>query len=210
MHILIFGASGATGQHLVKQALDQRYDVTAFVRDTGKLSIKHEKLRLIQGNVIDYEKVKNAMGGQDAVLSVLGANSPFKFDQAVVDGLGNIIKAMESTNVQRLIYLSTIGVKDSRNDAGFFIRHIAPLLLRTEIAGHEAREKMIRQSHLKYTIVHLTKLTNGKQTGKYMSGETLKTNAFVNNVSRADTAEFILKQLTDNTYICKTVRVMSL
>jgi hypothetical protein len=117
---------------------------------------------------------------------------------------------MESANVHRLIYLSTIAVKESRNDAGFFNRHIAPLLLRTEIAGHEAREKMIRQTHLKYTIVQLPKLTNGKQTGKYISGETLKINTFVNNVSRADTAEFMLKQLTDDTYAGRTVRVMSL
>jgi putative NADH-flavin reductase len=208
MHILIFGASGATGQHLVRQALDKQYFVTAFVRHTRKISIKHELLKQLQGNIIDYEVVRKAMSNQDAVISVLGAKSAFKYDQSVVDGVGNIIRAMESTGVKRFIYLSFLGVKESRKDAGFFIRHIAPKLLRTEIAGHGAREKLIRQSNLDYTIVQAPKLTNGKQKSIYKSGESLTSRAFVISLSRADTAEFMLKQLTDNDYLRKAVRLM--
>jgi len=208
MKILIFGASGATGRHLVKQALDQQHYVTAFVRDPAKLTIEHNNLKLVQGNVINYQEVENAINGHDAVLSALGANSPFRYDQVVVDGMENIIKAMQAAKVERLIYLSTAGVKASRRDAGFAIRFIAPKLLRTEIAGHEAREKMIKQSYLKWTIIHAPALTNGEQKKEYQYGENLKATSFLVALSRADVADFMLKQLTDNSYICKTARLM--
>ena len=207
MQILIFGASGATGKNLVNQALE-KYRVTAFVRDPAKLVIKHENLRLFQGNIRDYESVIGAVTGQDAVLSALGAESPFKFDQVLVDGMANIIKAMKYTHVMRIIYLSTIGGKENREDFGFFVRRIAPVLLKNEIAGHEARELMIKESQLDYTIVQAPKLTNGRSTGKYISGEFLKSKSFAVSLSRADTAAFMLRQLTEDEFIRKTARLL--
>jgi putative NADH-flavin reductase len=208
MNIIIFGASGKTGHHLVRQALEQGYTVTAFVRDPAKLTAKHEQLKVVQGNVSDYSTTEQAIKGQDAVLSALGANNPFKYDQAVVDGMSNIIKAMKSTGVKKLIYLSFVGVKESRKDAGFVISYIAPKILKPEIAGHEAREKMIRQSQLDWTIVQAPTLTNGPLKQKYRSGVDLRTKAFIITLSRADVADFMLKQLIDDRYICKTARIM--
>jgi putative NADH-flavin reductase len=208
MNILIFGASGATGQQLVRQALEQRHYVTAFVRDPAKLPFRHKRLNVIRGNVSDCHLVEQAVKGHDTVLSALGADSPFNYDQAVVDGLANIIRTMESTGVKRLIYLSFVGVKDSRSDAGFIIRHIAPKLLRTEIAGHEAREAMIKQCRLQWTIVRAPTLTNGPLTKTYRSGENLRSNAFAVTLSRANTADFMLKQLTDSRFVGKVARIM--
>src|SRR4030095_16359266 len=121
MNILIYGASGATGHELVKQALEQGHNVTAFVRNPSKLKITHNNLKIIQGDVINYQLVEDAVKGQDAVLCALGASSPFKYDKSIVDGASNIIKAMETNNVSRFIYMSFVGVKESRNTAGFVI-----------------------------------------------------------------------------------------
>ena len=114
MNILIFGASGATGHELVQKALAQGHIVTAFVRNPAKLIIRHDKLRLMEGDVKDYASVENAVKGQEATLSALGASSPFKLDLTVIDGVKNIIKAMEQADVWRFIYLSFLGVRESR------------------------------------------------------------------------------------------------
>lgn len=208
MTILIFGASGATGQQLVRQALEQQHRVTAFVRDPAKLTLKHDQLTVIRGNVSDSQAVRKAVEGHNVVLSALGANSPFTFDPVVVDGLATIIRAMESVGINRLIYLSFVGVSESRNDAGLLIRYVAPKLLRTEIAGHEARETVIRQSRLNWTIVRAPMLTNGPLTKTYRSGETLCSNALAVRLSRADTAHFMLQQLTDTRFVGQAVRIM--
>jgi putative NADH-flavin reductase len=208
MKILVFGASGKTGQYLISQALDKEYQVTAFARHPEKIKMQHPNLKIVQGNVTDYEKVKEAIKGQAAVLSALGASSPFKFDQAVVDGAANIIKAMQAEQVSRLIYMSFIGVKESRNAGGFVIKHIAPRLLSTEIKGHEAREKMIVESPLAWTIIRAVTLTNGNHTGNYKSGEEIMAKGFTATISRADVAELMLHVLDEKNSVYKKLRIM--
>lgn len=208
MNILIFGASGLTGHHLVKLALMTGHTVTAFVRNPVKLKIEHAQLKIVCGNVINYELVEKTVTGKEAVISALGAGNPFKYDQSVVDGIKNIIKAMEINKVSRFIYMSTMGVEGSRNQAGFIIKFIAPKLLTTEIAGHQAREKMIRQSRLRWTIVRPPILTNGQHVGQWRHGETIHSKGFKVSISRADVADFMIRQLTDDSFIKKSPAIM--
>ena len=208
MNILIFGASGATGHELVKQALVQGHTVFAFVRNPEKLKVTHANLNIIQGDVVNYQLVEQAVKGKDVVLSALGAPTPFKYNQPITDGVNNIVKAMQTNGTKRFIYLSFIGTGEGRNDAGFIIKHIAPKLLKAEIKGHRDRESMIRQSHLQWTIIHSPTLTNGKHTSKYRSGENISSKGFTVTISRADVADFMLSQLSDTRFINKAARVM--
>jgi putative NADH-flavin reductase len=208
MKLLIFGASGKTGEHLVSQALEQGHVVTAFARDPTKIKMKHQNLNVVQGNIADYNLVESAVKGQDVVLSALGASSPFKFDPVFVDGVGNIIKAMEANNIRRFIYLSFIGVGEGRRDAGFVIKNIAPKILKAEIEGHRQREAMIEKSRLQWTIVHAPTLSNGKKKGVYRNGTNISSKGFVVSIARADVADFMLKQVNDNSYMHSRARVM--
>src|SRR5947209_10326309 len=70
--LLIIGATGGTGRELVRQALQQGYQVTAFVRTPAKLKLQHPNLRTIKGDVLHYESVELAMRNQDVVVSALG------------------------------------------------------------------------------------------------------------------------------------------
>jgi putative NADH-flavin reductase len=208
MNILIFGASGVTGHQLVKQAILKGHTVTAFVRNPGRLALSHPQLKIICGNILNYQLVEDAVKEKDAVLSALGAASAFKYDPDVVEGVGNIIKAMEANGIRRFIYMSTICAVNGSAQAGFFIKYIAPKILSTEIAGHRVREKMIRQSELRWTIIRPAVLTNGEQRGNYRSGENLHGKGFMVSISRADVANCMLRQLTDETFLKKAPAVM--
>ena len=72
MQLIIFGSTGATGRQIVAQALEQGHDVTAFARSPEKLDQKHEKLKVVQGDVLDLASVERAIQGQDVVLCTLG------------------------------------------------------------------------------------------------------------------------------------------
>ena len=208
MNILILGASGATGHALVEQALSQGHVVSAFVRNPSKLRISQSNLKVMQGDVTDYALVERAIKYQDAVISALGAATPFKQDPALNDGVRNVIKAMEQWGVKRFIYLSFVGVRECRGEMGFLVNHVISHILHNAIADHEIKESVIRQSRLEWTIVRPPKLTNGQQTGVYRSGEDIKPTSFILQFSRADLADFMLKQLTDGRYLRKTPRVM--
>ncbi|HTK81473.1 MAG TPA: SDR family oxidoreductase [Bacteroidota bacterium] len=208
MNVAIFGASGSTGQEITRQALAKGYSVTAFVRTPGKLDIQSEHLNIVQGDVSDIRAVEKAVRDQDAVISALGVSQPLKNDPFVVQGVGNIVEAMDARGTRRIIYLSFIGVGESRAAAGFLIRNVIARIVRNEIADHAQKEAIVRASGLDWTIIHPPKLTGGRATGKYRTGEDIASTSFLATMSRADVADFIVQELADNSYIRKTARIL--
>ena len=204
MKLIIFGSTGSTGRQVVGQALEHGHDVTAFARSPEKLDQKHEKLQVIKGDVLDFTSVERAIQGQDVVLCTLGM-PPMDKSNLRAKGTKNIIRAMETTGVNRLICQSTTGVGDSRDLMPFLVKYlIVPLILRRAWADHENQENYIKESQLKWTIVRPTALTDGGHTGSYQHGFTADNKKVTNKISRADTADFMLKQLADVTYLHKT------
>lgn len=70
MKIAITGATGFVGQHLLTEALNRGHDVTAIVRDPGKITATN-RLNLIveQADIFNVEKLAGLIQGHDAVLS---------------------------------------------------------------------------------------------------------------------------------------------
>ena len=205
MKLLIFGSTGGTGRELVKQALAQEeYTVTAFARRPEALAIKHPRLKVVQGNVTDYASVERAIEGQEAALSALGSPT-LKQNTVVSDGTRNIIKAMERFGVKRFICETSLGVGDSQGQLGFlFNRIFLPLFLRHVFADKEIQERLIEESSLDWIIVRPGRLTNGARTNSYRAGFAPTDKTIKGAISRADVADFMLKQLTDNTYLHQT------
>src|SRR5688572_14347800 len=208
MKILVFGASGATGHNLVSQALEKGYHVSAFVRDTSKLKVNSKNLNIFQGDVSNYQQVEDAVKDQNAVISALGASTPFKRNFTLIKGIENIVEAMTKFHVERLVYQSFLGVKENRKELGFLLDHIVASLLKSSIQDHEVKENIITTSNLQWTIVRCPTLTNGPLTGKYIDGERIQSASILPSLSRADVADFILKELREKKYIKKKPRVM--
>ncbi len=197
MKLLIFGATRGTGHKLIEQALDQGHQVTAFVRDPAKLGIKHANLQIVQGDVMNSAAVEQAVRGQEVVLSAIGA-PPSSKDPIRAEGTRNIIRAMEKIGVRRFISLSSHGVGDTREMLP------VPIFLRRVFADHEVQEDYIKQSRLDWTIVRPTALTDGQRMGAYRHGVPVTEKNLKNKISRADVADFMLKQLAEDTYLRKT------
>ncbi len=202
MKVAIFGATGSVGRELVKQAIEAGHTVTALVRDPAKMRFDDGSVRLIQGDVLDLAAVEQAVQGQDAVVCVLGADRK-GFIRA--EGTKNIIRAMEKMDVRRLICQSTLGVGDSSGNLNFWWKYIMfGLLLRPAYADHVRQEELVKASSLDWTIVRPAAFTDGDRTGEYRHGFSADDKAATLKISRADVADFLLKQLTDDTYLRKT------
>lgn len=203
MKLLIFGATGGTGRCLLEQSLAAGHHVTAFARSPEKVTTQYPNLKVVQGDILDYDSVAAAMPGHDAVLSALGVYL-FHKNTVLSDATRNIIRAMEAHGVKRFVCESSLGIADSRDQMSLFAEFILyPLLLRHFFPDKERQELHIRHSQLDWVIVRPARLTKGKQTGQYRHGfgphEKIK-----GAISRADVAEFMLRQLTDNTYLRQT------
>jgi len=202
MNLLIFGSTGSIGRQLVNQALQQGHIVTAFARNAAKVDIKHDNLQVTQGDVMDLASVERAIPGHEAVLCSLGAG---RKGTVRSEGTLNIIKAMEKAGVRRFICQSTLGVGDSQANLNPFWKYIMfGFLLRPAFTDHVNQENHVTQSNLDWTIVRPAAFTDGERTGQYQHGfpGTDKTTKL--KISRADVADFMLKQLTDDTYLRET------
>jgi putative NADH-flavin reductase len=208
VRLLVFGASGLTGHEVVRQALARRHTVTAFVRQPLMLGVSDPDLTIVQGNVADAEAVDAVTAGHDAVVSTLGVGRRLEHDEKVIAGVGHIIQAMEKHQVRRLIYMSFIGVRESRAAVGFVLRFITPIALKHEIADHEAKEALVRASGLDWTIVRPPKLTDGPLTGRYRSGDAITTWRPVPKLSRADVAHFMVEALERGECVREAARLL--
>ena len=207
MKLIGFGSTGSTGRQVVIQDLKKGHDVTAFVRSPEKLDQSHEKLQVIKGDVLDFASVERAIQGQDVVLCTLGA-PPKDKNNLRAHGTKNIIRAMEKTGVKRFICQSSYGIGDTSETLPFLMKYlIVPFILHRAFADHEIQENHIKESQLDWIIARPAALTDGEHTGSYQHGFTADNNTVTFKISRADTADFMLKQLADNNYLQRAASI---
>lgn len=197
MKLVIFGATGASGRELVRQALEQGHEVTAFARNPAAIKTEHPKLKVVQGDALDAARVSEAVAGQDAVLFAIGTNRRTTLT-VCADTTRNIINAMKEHNVRRFIVLSAYGASETKDTALY--SKVLRALIRKRVEDKDRQEELIRASDLDWVLVRPPLLTNGARRGRYRTGFDLPIKLF-SSVSRADVADFMLKQLTDDTYL---------
>jgi putative NADH-flavin reductase len=200
--VLIIGATGATGQILLREALAQGHEVTALARNPSAVAPEDPRLRVLEGNALDVSSVEAAVAGQEAVLSALGTRSS-RPTTLFSESTHNVISAMNKHGVRRLVCITGIGVGDSKGHVGFlYDRIIRPFVVKNIYDDKERQEEAIKQSDdLDWVIVRPARLTDEPAKGEYkvFLGGSYK----AKTISRADVADFMLAQLTDDTYVGK-------
>ncbi len=205
MRVIVFGSTGTIGKHVIEQSLEKGHEVVAFCRDASKLSeFKHQNLNTIEGDVLHLDDVSNAIKGQDVVIIALGSGKSRK-STVRSEGTKNIITAMKANGVDRLICQSTLGAGESTNNLNFFWKHIMfGWYLKQVFLDHELQEHYVQNSDLDWTIIRPGAFTDGEKTESYQHGFSTKDKSIKLKISRADVADFILKQVSDRRYLHQT------
>ena len=205
MDIAVFGATGGTGQEVVRQALAQGHNVTAFVRDPARMPIINDRLRLVVGDVLDPTRVNEAVAGQNAVVVSLGSQE--RSNRTLrSEGTANVIRSMEAHGVPRLVVVSAGGTGDSYEELPLAFKALVRTVLRNAYIDHEKQEEHVRASKLDWVIVRPAGLTNDPSTGRYHSGPPQSAERGA-QVSRADLADLVVQQLTDDRYLRKALSI---
>ena len=142
-NVIILGASGNIAKHVIDILVKKDYiNLTLFLRDKTRLSNKDiSKCRIIEGNVLEYNQLKEAVKGQDIVYVNLAGD----LEQMAK----NIVKAMEETGVKRIIVISSIGIYETP--------------LRPVLKPYRKLADVIEASNLDYTILRPTWFTNDNE-----------------------------------------------
>lgn len=206
MKVLIIGATGATGRALVAQALARGHEVTALARNPDRLAIRHEHLRVIQGDVLDPTAVDEAVAGQEAVVSALGHKRWMIPTRILSAGTANILAAMQRHGVRRYIGMTSLGVGDSWWRMGlYYTLFVLPVILQFYFWDKHRQEKLVRASGLDWTLVRPGALTNGKPRGNWRAAREVGNPLWTVRIARADVAHFLLDQLASTKNLRETV-----
>lgn len=199
MRITVFGATGGSGGHFVRQALDDGHEIVAVVRDPSRFTPPPgTPCRVVVAQLADPVAVAAAVKGSDAVVSALG---PRPGDKAGIcsAGVSAIIRAMDETGVRRLIVLSASGafVDDGDNAVTRWLaKPLLGLVLRDAFRDVRVMEGQVRASGLDWTIMRPPRLSNREHTGRYRTAVDRNVRGGL-GLSRADVADAIRQALRD-------------
>ena len=200
MNVAIFGATGTTGQIVVREALERGHKVTALVRNPDKLRADDVNLTIITGDVLDPEAVEKTVIGQDGVIAVLGAG--IRRTTLRTDGNRNIVEAMHRQGVRRLVSMSIFGLGDSAKKLPLLWKVlIKPVLLRNAYRDHAGQEAVVAASDLDWTLTRPVSLRDVEATGHYQDGPAAAMDKITLKIGLIDFARFTLDQLESEKYL---------
>ena len=209
MKLTIFGATGATGTSLTEQALAAGHEVTAVVREAGRLAVPADpRLRIVTADVMDPASISPAVEGADAVISAIGPRGTGP-TTVIQDSVRSIIAAMEKAGTRRFVQVSGSVVADE-GESPYMRYLVKPVARRTFLrhvcADMRAGEEEIRRSGLDWTILRPPALTAKAATGTYRTAiDRNLPHGF--QVSRADLAACMLAVLDDPATVHRHVAI---
>jgi uncharacterized protein YbjT (DUF2867 family) len=211
--VLVIGASHGIGLETVKAALRAGHSVRALARSAASIPVQDANLDKVSGNALDRDAIRNALQDVDVVVQTLGVNySPryiFEGTTLFSESTRILVDAMKAAGVKRLITVTGLGAGDSRGQGGLLYDALLfPLLLKRVYDDKDVQEWIVRSSGLDWTIVRPGLLTNRPATGRYCVLIASKDWRF-GAISRADVADFLVRQINDRALIGTTPLLIS-
>lgn len=197
MNILIAGATGKTGLHLVQELLDKGHKPTALVRESSDTSKLPDGVSLRAGDLTDLPS--DVCDGMDAVIFAAGSGGstgPEMTDSVDRDGARRLVDIASEAGVSRFVMLSSVGA-DQENPEGKLAHYLK--------AKHAADEHLMA-SGLKYAILRPVALTNEGRSATVILGQDVDKGA---EASRTDVACLLAEAAITGCYDGQAINMQS-
>lgn len=208
MKIAVFGANGPTGRQVLRIGAQAGHEIAAISRHPEELDAQ-PGVTAVYGDARDPARTAEVIKGTDAVLSTLGV--PFSKDEITIysRGIANIIAAMHSHGLSRLVCVSSSAVDPDAGPHGgwFFEKYMAPYVAkmgRTLYDDMIRMETLVKDSDLDWTVLRPSGLFDHDQITEYRIADRYVPGAFT---SRTDLAAAMLTQLENRDYSRKIAAV---
>ena len=210
MRIVLWGTTGLTGREVLIQALEAGHEVTAIVRNPEYIEIEHVNLSVVYGDILNSQSVEDNLAGGEIVISAVGSGASFiqarKPTTLYSVGFANIVAAMRKYNIHRFIALLSVGTVQDPNEAFIHKKVIRPLIKGTYDDMRRAENVLAGCDDLDWIGIRPLRLMNTPRTGKYRTAANFLPPGGV-EISRADVAELMLKQISSNEHLRSYVTI---
>ena len=208
--ILLLGATGSTGYEVLKRLVKEGFRVNGLVRNLERLNLEEfssaelKSIEITEGNAMDPKDLNHAMAGCEAIISALGTGTRNRYTEIYSQGGRYVLEAMRHHQIKKLITITAglIDLSDPATDNFFLNRIIRPNYNKVYYDQTRWETILDETTDIDWVCVRPTLLTNKPFTGKYRirlkhcpdGGR---------KISRADLADFIIKQLTTDEMVHK-------
>ena len=161
MTILLLGATGRTGQHVIKEAIARGHRIIALGRSSKRVS-DGSHIRVVEADPCNSPAIAAVLGEADVVLSCLGQRSSADAT-LLTDSASAVVKAMRDRRAIPYIVISQGLLFPSKNPFIGLLR----LLLRRHVRDSEGMERVLLQSDLQWEIVRPPRLKDSPGRSGY-------------------------------------------
>lgn len=201
MNILLIGASGNAGSRILSEALNRGHVVTAALRDPSKLSVKHENLTAVQGDLLAPATLKGYIDHADVVISAFGPKNGE--EEKLSKAAKNLVELLSGAKDTRLLVVGGAGSLEvapgvALVDTPEFLDAWKPTAL-----AHRDALNIFKKSDIDWTYLSPSAIFEpGERTGEYQSGTTtlLSDKNGLSRISMEDYAIALIDELENKTH----------
>lgn len=203
--VLVLGGTSGIGFEVVKISLERGHTVTATSRHPEEMTLAHDKLSNVLGDITDAARMAELLPSHNVVVSAVGIGPTREPINVFSEGMKIVLAATSAEQTTNIISVTGIGAGDSRGHGSFFYDKVFwPLALKTVYEDKDRQEALLRNSDSNWTIVRPGFLTDSSAEARYsvvqdMDGVTS------GKISRTDVAHFIVATFEQGLYQKKTV-----
>ncbi len=210
MKIALLGSTGFVGKVLLEKALEKGYQVKTLVRNPEKLGMYKERVEFIQGDVFQTDKLEETVRGTDVVFSTVPPEGNTKEPEKYAKVMEDVVAVLERHAITRFIHIGGAahdgGVNEHWTLGRRFLRLFLNLVWKPGLVAKRLEWDVIKKSSIDWTLVRPPRITKGEPTGNLLADE--KNLARI-QVNVEDLANFMLEQITSETWIKKAPLVAS-
>jgi putative NADH-flavin reductase len=170
VRIVVIGATGRTGRHVVEQALSRGHLVAGVARRPEAIAMQHRDLTMIGGDVLERDSLDDALAGCHAVVSALGIGGSRAPTVVYSKGIANVLGAMATASITRVSVISAAPVGPRAEQPFLEGRLVIPLLERffgATYADMRRMEAVLEESRVDWVSLRPPRLVDKPATGAY-------------------------------------------
>ena len=196
--IAVLGGGGRTGKYIITELLRHGYPIKALLRNPENFQFASPSIEITKGDALDADAIHSLTDGCQAIISTIGQrkDEPLVASQATI----NVLNAMAEHNIQRYILVAGLNVDTPFDQKGPETRAATEWMKTTFPLIHADRQKtysILSASKVDWTLVRVPLIEFSEPQGEIMvSLEDCKGN----KINAGNIANFVIQQLTDNTY----------
>ena len=211
MKLTILGSTGFVGKVLLSKALEAGHEIRVLVRDLEKLGEFRSRVEYVVGDAENPDSVRSAVAGSEAILSTIAPpkrnpGNPLHYERAIK----NIISAMETAGVMRLIHIGGAGYSVGEDEQWTikrrFLRGSLLIFAKPILDAKWLEWQVLKNSPLDWTLIRPPVIVAIAPAGMLVADEKLLPEKTVN---LQDLADFMIQQITSADWVRKSPLVSS-